>query len=374
VKAILCRGLCVAGVLVTGRALGEPPVAPARSEAPGRSGDASVSLGVVREQSDVHSELAGFVRVELPLERFVAPRRVLVASADEASFVADDDGLGPDARQVDGVEPDGAVRPALDAALLGGLARETLGAALAAHGVGAFERELDGAASRARTSAVLPEVRLRAARTRDAALRLAPTTEDPYHSTLADGDGMFLEAQATFRLNRLVFADEEVPLERLRIERERLNERLELRVLGRVVAWHRALSRERSATEPEARGRAALERIDAEVELDALTGGFFGARVRSLRLSSAKASAPRSTKDGAGAPSDNVTAERRGPPPQKPAGTEPASKSKSVAAGPAEGGIARADLDGCRGSATSRAPCLPRLATESRTFSGALMR
>ena len=156
---------------------------------------------------------------------------------------------------------------------------------------------------------MLPEIRLRVARSRDAALRLTPTVDNPYHSSLADGDGMLLEAQATFRLSRLIFADEEVPLERLRIERERLNERLEARVLARVVAWHRALSRERSAPDAETRGRAALARIDAQIELDALTDGWFGDRVQRL---------------GQGAP----RVERRAPAPKAPAAPKPASKIK----------------------------------------------
>ncbi len=260
-KTFLCRGLVVASAFVTSRALAEPPGRTERTEALGRSGDASVSLGVLREQSDVRSELAGFLRVQVPLDRFAAPRRALVASAEEARFVGEDDDFRDDERVADPGEPDGAVAPALDPALLGGLARETLAAALNVHGVHAYERELDGATTRARTSAVLPEVRLRAAKTRDASLRLAPTVDDPYHASLADGDGVFLEAQATFRLNRLIFADEEVPLERLRIERERLNERLELRggrargrrdrarrAHGRLVRRARSTPRARRAT------------------------------------------------------------------------------------------------------------------------------
>jgi hypothetical protein len=138
-------------------------------------------------------------------------------------------------------------------------------------------------ASRARLSAALPELRLRAARSRDESLRLAPTAEDPYRFTLAGGNGLLLEGQATFRLNRLLFADEELAVERLRIERERGSERRQARVTARVLAWHRAVSRERSAASAEERGRAELLRVEAEVELDVLTGGWFGPRVAAAR-------------------------------------------------------------------------------------------
>jgi len=350
VKRILGGSLLSAGVLVAARAFAEPPVAPARTDALGRAGDASISVGVVREQSDVRSDLAGFLRVQFPLERAVAPRRALVASADDASYPVVEDDVRDSVTDRDD-ERYGSVVPALGPALLGRLARDTLAAAENAHGAAAFAREMDSAATRARTSAVLPEIRLRAARSRDAALRLAPTVDDPYHASLADGDGVLVEAQATFRLNRLIFADEEVPLERLRIERERIDERLEARVLARVVAWHRALSHEWSAPDAETRGRAALARTDAELELDALTDGWFGERARRL----AERAPP---------------VERRVPAPKTPAAPKPASKTKD------EPGSAsrRADLEACAGSATSAEPCLPRLVTDSRTFKGASMR
>jgi hypothetical protein len=350
VKRILGGSLLSAGVLVATRAFGEPPVAPVRSAALGRTGDASVSVGVVREQSNVRSDLAGFLRVQFPLERTLAPRRALVASADDASYPVLEEDVRDSVTDTDD-ERDGSVAPALTPALLGRLARDTLAQAGNVHGAAAFAREIDSAGTRARTSAVLPEIRLRAARSRDAALRLAPTVDDPYHATLADGDGVLLEAQATFRLNRLIFADEEVPLERLRIERERIDERLEARVLARVVAWHRALSHEWSAPDAETRGRAALARVDAELELDALTGGWFGAQARRLVE---------------GAP----PVERRAPAPKHPAAPKPASKTKDEPPS-----VSRtADLEGCSGSATSAVPCLPRRVTDFRTFKGASMR
>jgi len=350
VKRILGGSLLAAGVLVAARGFAEPPVAPARTDALGRTGDASVSVGVLREQSDVRSDTAGFLRLQFPLDRTVAPRRALVASADDASYPVLESDV-QDSVTDDEDERDGSVAPALNPALLGRLARDALAAAQNAHGAVAFAREVDSAATRARTSAVLPEIRLRAVRSRDAALHLTPTVDDPYHSTFADGDGVLLEAQATFRLNRLIFADEEVPLERLRIERERVNERLEARVLARLVAWHRALSHEWSAPDPETRGRAALARIDAELELDALTDGWFGERARRLGL-------------------DVPPVERRAPPPKTPAPPKPASKSKDKPS--AVSGMA--DLEGCSGSATSAVPCLPTRVTDSRTFKGASMR
>ncbi|HTQ07267.1 MAG TPA: hypothetical protein VMI54_25595, partial [Polyangiaceae bacterium] len=85
-------------------------------------------------------------------------------------------------------------------------------------------------------------------------------------------------------------------------------QRLDARVTARLVAWHRALSRELFPLDPVAKGRAALERVSAELELDLLTDGWFGARVRKLPL-------PR--------------VERREPGPKIPAAPKPASNKKS---------------------------------------------
>ena len=350
------RRVAVLVVLTARVSWAEPPVAPARTEASSRSGDASVSVGLLSERGDVRSELAGFLSVEVPLERMARPRGVMVASAE--TEYADPSGVlggaepgGADETEAQGAaddEEDGVVTPALEPALLARLARDTLAAADNARGALAHDHELDGLAARSRASATLPELRLRAARSRDESLRLAPTAEDPYRFSLSGGNGTLLEAQATFRLNRLVFADEEIPVERLRIERERLSERLRARVMARVVAWHRALSHERSAADSEQRGRAALERVGAEVELDVLTNGWFAARVARLGL------AP-------------VRVERRDPGPKNPAAPQPALKAP-VPAPKALRPVAPADLDAPPVSATSASPCLPMLATGSKTF------
>jgi hypothetical protein len=331
---------------------GEPLAVAIPGLLPAASGDASVSVGVRAERGDVRSELAGFVGVELPLERFAAPAPVLVASGD---VTASGDAPGDDASRPPPIDdPDGGaereVTPVLASWLLAQLAREAVAAAANAEQAGARERDLDGVAARARLSAALPELRLRAARSRDESLRLAPTAEDPYRFTLAGGNGLLLEGQATFRLNRLLFADEELAVERLRLERERGSERRQARVLARVLAWHRAVSRAQSSEDVDARGRAELERVEAEVELDVLTGGWFGRRVARLVRGS-------------------PAVERRDPAPKSPAAPKPAPKTNR-----SEGTGAHADLEAPAGSATSASSCLPMPATHSKIFKGVSMR
>jgi hypothetical protein len=313
----------------------------------GAQSDAELSLGVRAEASAVRSELSGFVGLSVPLERVAAPRRFVVADAEPsvpppAAVAAE---VTPPAPRSDGERPERA-RP-LPAATLSVLARGALAAARRAEHAPERERALDGLASRARVSALLPEVRFRAARTRDETLRLTPTTDDPYRFSLAGGDAVVLEGAATFRLSRLLFADEELAVERLRLERERAGERRSTRVLERVLAWHAACERLAAADEATDVARWSIELEAAVVELDVLTNGWFGTRLETLEMSSARPpdapSAPRSLVTEPGA------AERREP------GSVPRLEAPCLSAKPP-------------------GPCLPMHEMGSRTFKGASMR
>jgi hypothetical protein len=274
-------------LLSAGQALATPPVADPvfLSDAPGET---ELSLGARAETGAARRELSGFLALSVPFERLAAPR-VAAADAPPPPPVP----AVPVEQPAEQVTKPPTVRPrALDATALAALARGALAAARRAEHAPERERALDGLASRARLSSLLPEVRVRAARTRDESLRLTPTTDDPYRFTLAGGDAVVLEGAATFRLSRLLFADEELAVERLRLERERNAERRVARVLERVLAWHAALVRLASAGEEGDRERLSLELDAASVELDVLTNGWFQARVATLGVLSEPAPRP----------------------------------------------------------------------------------
>ena len=137
---------------------------------------------------------------------------------------------------------------------------------------------------RARASAALPVLRLRATRTTDESLRLTPTSSDPYRYTQAGGASLALEAQATWNLDRAVFADEELQVEHLRRLRAQQDARLVEDVLRALFAWQRAVV-DAAAPDapPEERELAELRVIEAEVRLDVMTGGWFSPRAPALR-------------------------------------------------------------------------------------------
>jgi hypothetical protein len=107
-------------------------------------------------------------------------------------------------------------------------------------------------------------------------LRLTPTSDDPYRFTQAGTSELALEARLTWHLDRLVFADEEVAVERLEHERDAAERHLIDEVLGRLLVWQRARVRAADPDlDPEQRQTAELAALGAAVELDVLTGGWF---------------------------------------------------------------------------------------------------
>jgi hypothetical protein len=138
------------------------------------------------------------------------------------------------------------------------------------------EARIDSLASRAQSSALLPELRLRATRLLDEAESLSPTEYDPGRTTATGGTSTWLEARATWRLDRLVFADEEVPLERLRHDRAEAEARVAARTLELLFAWQRALTVEADLARPaEERVEATLRVLECAASLDVVTDGWF---------------------------------------------------------------------------------------------------
>ena len=158
------------------------------------------------------------------------------------------------------------------------LARAAVRAALRHARVADPDARVDALASRARSSALLPELRLRATRLVDEAESLSPTEYDPGRTTATGGTSAWIEARTTWRLDRLVFADEEVALERMRYDRAEARTKVQDRALELLFAWQRArAAQEDPASTPDERLDATLAVLEAEASLDVITGGWFAA-------------------------------------------------------------------------------------------------
>jgi hypothetical protein len=222
--------------------------------------------GALRGSNDGRRESLALVSLTIPFERFGAPR---LAQTSE----------GPEVKEAPATEaaaPTPARRRAAELSLSPALARATLRFALRTAGFPVRRARLDSLLNRARSSAILPTLRLRAARTTDESLRLTPTIDDPYRYTQAGGTSLLFEARLDWKLDRLLFADEELGVERLESDRANAEARLADRVLKLLVAWQRGRLRAADTSlEPEQRALAGLEALEAEIHLDLLTEGWF---------------------------------------------------------------------------------------------------
>ena len=158
------------------------------------------------------------------------------------------------------------------------LVRQTLRAAYDAAGAGGSDAGIDGASTRSRLAALLPEVRLRGAQYAglDSILYDASSGRTTGSNRDQFRDTRTLEARVTWRLDRLVYGGDEPQLERLRTDRLELRLKLASKVLEALLARHRArVELGRWPGETAEADEAALHLAEAEATLDALTAGGF---------------------------------------------------------------------------------------------------
>ncbi|WP_437990579.1 hypothetical protein [Sorangium sp. So ce145] len=248
----------------------------------------AVELGIARLEGGERS-LTGMLLASIPLERLSArpgapspPSAVAEPAAPRLKPAPAAPSPPRAAPEIELPEPPPPAQPAevepplpLPVRVTPAMARAIVEAALRRSRLLDPEARIDAIASRARTSSLFPELRLRVSRLVDEAESLAPTEYDPARRTASGGTSLWLEARATWRLDRIVFADEEIALERLRRERAELQTKLTARVLELLFAWQRAVALAADPGQsPEERRAATLAALEAEASLDLLTGGW----------------------------------------------------------------------------------------------------
>ena len=255
----------------------------------------SISFGAEYRSGPLNQQWSGFLALNIALERFAAPRAMRAAPRlaegppkKESDAAPAPSTPAPAASPAPAPAPTSSPPPA--PVLSSRLARGSVRHALASAGYLKARSRLAGLASRARSSAVLPELGLRTLRSSGQLLRLTPTSDDPYRYTQAGTSELTLEARLTWHLDRLVFADEEVTLEHLQIERDAAERRLVDQVLEQLSLWQRGRARAADPNaDPEQRESADLSAIAAAVELDVLTDGWFS---KAIAESEGQAAAP----------------------------------------------------------------------------------
>lgn len=239
-----------------------------------RGGHFEIGLHARSMQASARREHVAFVTLSVPFDQLALPRIAQQTGVPVPPAPA------PSKEAPAGAEPRVSYR---QLRALADFSRRASVVALSVVGAAEERRRLEGLSARARSSALLPELRLRVLRNSDQALRWIPTTDDPYRITQADGTGLVLEASATFRLDRLVFAREELSVARLALRAGAERLKLEARVVEALLGLFRAreLGCARDADDP-ARAAHTLKALELFVELDALTAGWFAERAPDL--------------------------------------------------------------------------------------------
>jgi hypothetical protein len=143
-------------------------------------------------------------------------------------------------------------------------------------GLGTHDGDLDGMAARARYSAVLPEARVRVLRHMTESTHGSSDAANDVPSYFADKDSLWLEARLAWRLDRLLFADEETAILRMRLERQQERARIAARVveaLGKFVRAEIDMSQSPPGTTDYI--DAMMRSFEARAALDVMTGGWF---------------------------------------------------------------------------------------------------
>ena len=275
---------------IWGAAISSLVLAAAPAQASPKPGSFWISLSAEYRSGALLREWGGFLAVGIPLDRFAQPRALAVLAVPvggsgfaenppKKEAVPSPATESPSPSKTTKSVPGDPAPPKSEPLLLlltPRLARGTVRRALVSAGYLDARTRLTSLSARSRSSAALPELRLRALRTTGQTLRLTPTTDDPYRYTTAGAAELAFEARLTWHLDRLVFSNEEVGIERLRSEWNASEHKLIEHVLLQLALWQR--SRVRAAdvdSEPEVRETAELLAIGAAVELDVLTDGWF---------------------------------------------------------------------------------------------------
>jgi hypothetical protein len=159
---------------------------------------------------------------------------------------------------------------------LGDLAIRTVKVALRTAGISERDAEVDRIATRARVSALMPEVSVRATQTEAGIKDYSSDTGTV--STSEYGPGFSLQASLTFHLDKLVYSGQESRIERLRIERMDARTRISQKIIDEIGKWSRALAEERMDVDSQpGHLDAMVRRTNAQMALDVWTGGWFSA-------------------------------------------------------------------------------------------------
>jgi hypothetical protein len=246
----------------------------------GRGTHPNLALSVGWRTSPERSDLNGGIWLSVPWDEFLLPK------ASVEARVADEKAKTPAASDKASTPPLAVSAPTAappnERALLrwlsirGADAAAAVAEGLAHAGLDKQDQLLQELRGRARASAALPQLRLRAMRLTSETAATMPTSYDPLRQTLSGGTSVWLEARATWDLGRTLFAPEELRLASLERAQQQEREHHANRVLDALYGWQAAAAErlDPSASFRECR-KAYLHELRFAAELDRLTDRWF---------------------------------------------------------------------------------------------------
>jgi hypothetical protein len=278
----------LAGRLRSSAGLGSDQVALVEVEFTPPNRPSAASIGVAF--TGVESELETAPDPEVPLDPL--ERDEVQAAPPDAPGVARQDHDAP--------TKSSAIMRAVPFVLTPAYVQRAIDSALSAQGIAAALGRLESLSNRAKSSAILPDTRLRVGRDVDQSLRFMPTTDDPYRYSQLGGVSFVVEGAVTWRLGRLIFASEELSIERLRLAQARERRHVVAVTMSALFAWQTAWRRVVAAGERA--GNAAEDLSESALRLDVLTGGWFSAHEPAPDPLEAQKTLTRVHPDPAGSP------------------------------------------------------------------------
>ena len=161
------------------------------------------------------------------------------------------------------------------------LLHELLSRAEVSSGLVVASTAISKAVHRARLSGLAPELRLRGVHGLDRTRSLEQNGGYYGDSVQRDGYDALVEARLTFRLGRLLFARQEPTMQRLKLQVLNERKKLHLQVVQALTRWAEAngkLTLESQGVlqlHPDEVYAARVSRLQWELELDVLSGGWF---------------------------------------------------------------------------------------------------
>jgi len=252
--------------------------------------------GGYARSGEPRERMFGVLELGIALDTLVAGPLALAAPSNDAA-PSPASSSPPSSAQPGQLRSWPAPRPRSPLPLTPALARATLAAAARVADGATHPRQLDSMASRTRSAAALPELRLAAGSSRDQSQKLSPTLADPARFTRDGGRDLWFEARLTWHLERGLFSRDEIAIERLKAQAIEERHKRSRQVLDALLDWQRArLALSSELLSEEERAAATLRELEALLRLDAWTDGWFSRRLE-LEQPPSQPGAPLSFQD-----------------------------------------------------------------------------